>query len=249
MKEFQNLNIYDEEKLMDIFINNLSMMENLNIEDIGNIPQGFCRSFIQFIANIDLPEIEAKELFNKIVGHRLHLTKMAGKHISFIVAAMDYLSEQTELLKNPRIIEYSLLEIIRKRSNEDPKTGCYNSGFLNEFAVKEINRAKRYNQQFSLIIIDIDNFKKINDQFGHIFGDQVLKDFAAIIKNSIRNEDCLFRFGGDEFVIILPQTGRTGSRCLAEKIKINIKPRCPCLHSKCQRLGPTFLAIRHNKRC
>ena len=114
------------------------------------------------------------------------------------------------------------MENIRKRCNEDTKTGCYNSSFLTEFAIREINRAKRYNQHLSLIITDIDNFKTINDQFGHVFGDLVLKDFTSAIKDSIRIEDYLFRFGGDEFVIILPQTGRTGARCLAEKIKIKI---------------------------
>ena len=141
------------------------------------------------------------------------------------MAALDYLTEKTDLLKNPQIIDYSLLDNIRKRSNEDPKTGCYNSGFLNEFAIREINRAKRYYQQLSLIIADVDDFKTINDQFGHIFGDLVLKNFAGAIKDSIRNEDYLFRFGGDEFVIILPQTGRTGARCLAERVKLKINER------------------------
>lgn len=104
-------------------------------------------------------------------------------------------------------------------SKEDPKTDCYNASFLKEAVEKELKRAERHNTSFSILILDLDNFKDINDKHGHLFGDKILKKFVAIIKESIRVEDILARYGGDEFIVLSPQTGRIGARSLAERIK------------------------------
>jgi GGDEF domain-containing protein len=93
-----------------------------------------------------------------------------------------------------------------KSTIRDPLTGVYNRNFFNEMIANEINRSKRYGEQFSIVILDIDNFKKINDDHGHLIGDWILKECASIISRSIRASDVLVRFGGDEFLVVSPET-------------------------------------------
>ena len=88
----------------------------------------------------------------------------------------------------------------------DSLTGLYNRRFFTEFIETEYNRANRSKEHFSMVLLDLNNFKSVNDSFGHLEGDKVLKDIAEIVINSIRNYDVAVRYGGDEFVIILPNT-------------------------------------------
>ena len=88
----------------------------------------------------------------------------------------------------------------------DELTGVYNRRYFTERSQNELLRAKRYNHPLSFIILDIDLFKKINDNYGHLAGDEVLKNIGIICKNTIRSTDLLGRFGGEEFTILLPET-------------------------------------------
>jgi len=90
-----------------------------------------------------------------------------------------------------------------KLSRTDQLCNIYNNRYYTEIIIKEISRAKRTNTQLGLLIFDIDHFKKINDSFGHYKGDLVLKTFANKISKIIRTEDTFFRYGGDEFIIII----------------------------------------------
>jgi two-component system cell cycle response regulator len=91
-----------------------------------------------------------------------------------------------------------------KKSITDPLTGLYNRNFLNEVLNKKIKEAKRYNFPLSLAMLDIDFFKKINDTYGHLTGDCVLKELALLLKHHFRESDIITRYGGEEFVIIMP---------------------------------------------
>lgn len=91
-------------------------------------------------------------------------------------------------------------------SVRDSLTGLYNKRFFNEYIDKEHNRSLRNNTVFSLVFIDINHFKRVNDSLGHLEGDRVLKDVAAILLGSIRNYDLAVRYGGDEFILIFPST-------------------------------------------
>lgn len=101
----------------------------------------------------------------------------------------------------------------------DSLTGLYNRHYLMLKLKEEIKKAYRYKQPLSLIFTDIDLFKEVNDQFGHSVGDQVLIEFADLLKKSIRELDLACRFGGEEFVIILPQTNLSNAQSLAERLR------------------------------
>lgn len=111
-------------------------------------------------------------------------------------------------------------EEIRILSITDPLTGTYNRGYLNERLPQEIRRSTRYRHPLSLILSDIDHFKKVNDRFGHLAGDHVLREFAQCISASIRNQiDWAARYGGEEFLVVLPETDFKGAMLLAERLR------------------------------
>ena len=111
------------------------------------------------------------------------------------------------------------IEKFKKLAETDRLTGLYNKGKFNEVLSKEIERAKRYKRYLSLIIFDIDHFKRINDTYGHKVGDEVLKTLSKIIKENIRKTDFAARWGGEEFVILAPETDIEGASKLAEKLR------------------------------
>ena len=111
-------------------------------------------------------------------------------------------------------------EEIRILSITDPLTGCSNRGCLNTRLPQEIQRAGRYNRPLSIVMCDIDHFKKVNDTYGHQAGDLVLKEFSKRLKDSIRDKvDMLARYGGEEFLVTLPETDLDGALHLSERLR------------------------------
>lgn len=116
--------------------------------------------------------------------------------------------------------EYS--QILHK-SLTDGLTGLYNHSHFYNYLERLIAKSSKERWDFSLIVIDLDNFKQINNAFGHLFGDLVLKKLAKIIKSSIRELDSVFRYGGDEFVVVLPGISKKIAREIAERLLKNIR--------------------------
>jgi len=108
-------------------------------------------------------------------------------------------------------------------SSEDGLTGLQNRRMIFERLRHEIERVKRYNAELSLIFCDLDYFKEINDTYGHKAGDEVLKTIADILTRSVRTSDVVGRYGGDEFLIVLPQTSLKGAQELAERIRFSVQ--------------------------
>lgn len=101
----------------------------------------------------------------------------------------------------------------------DPLTGAHNRRAFEEFLAREVSRSQRHARPLSLLLFDVDRFKLINDRFGHPAGDYTLRELAAVVKGVIRTNDLLARYGGDEFVVVLPETPPTqGARC-GERIR------------------------------
>ena len=113
---------------------------------------------------------------------------------------------------------YQLKEEFKKLANTDALTGLYNRRYFFKQAIKEFSRAKRHGLKMTVITIDVDYFKQINDKFGHPFGDKVLINISKNIMQSLRQEDILARIGGEEFSIILPNTSLEEARSVAQRI-------------------------------
>lgn len=104
-----------------------------------------------------------------------------------------------------------LISRLKKLSLKDPQTGLYNYRYLMERLVSEFKRAKRYVLPLSAIVLDIDYFKSINEVYGHGYGDCILKEFAAFLNSRVRSNDIVVRYGGEEFVVLMPDTFKQGA--------------------------------------
>jgi len=195
-----------------------------------------------------MPEMNGLELCRAIrertnTGYVFTVLLTAKDSKDDIVAGLeagadDYLTKpvnQAELIARIktgiRILE---LERSLKRANReirilsitDPLTGCYNRGYMTERLPQEIKRAKRYRHSLSLVLCDIDHFKRVNDTYGHQVGDRILKEFVQWINESIRDGvDWLARYGGEEFLIVVPETDTKGACCVAERLRRMLSQR------------------------
>ena len=110
-----------------------------------------------------------------------------------------------------------------RAAQKDPLTGINNRAAMDSALAREIEIARRHRLPLSLIVMDIDKFKSINDTYGHATGDEIIKSFTQVVNGIIRKTDMLFRYGGEEFVVIMSNTGRDGSQLLAERIRRGIE--------------------------
>lgn len=109
-------------------------------------------------------------------------------------------------------------EQMRHLAETDPLTDTFNRRALGEKLEQEMERAQRYQTVLTCLMVDIDNFKDVNDQFGHLMGDRVLRGLAGLLAREKRSVDILARYGGEEFVLLIPETGPTGARIFAERV-------------------------------
>ena len=116
-----------------------------------------------------------------------------------------------------------LFEQIQRIANRDPLTGCFNRRHFFTLAEQEVQRAKRYQRPLSLIMIDVDHFKNVNDTYGHQTGDVVLYHLCDAIQKSIRSVDLLARYGGEEFIVLFPETPKEKVNMAAEKLQTIIR--------------------------
>jgi two-component system, cell cycle response regulator len=112
---------------------------------------------------------------------------------------------------------------VQRLANLDVLTGCFNRRHFMDKAAQEIHRAMRYNRPLSLLMIDIDHFKDVNDQNGHQVGDQLLCNLVLLCQKKLRNDDILGRYGGEEFVVLMPETASEGAMLASERLRINIE--------------------------
>ncbi|HJW74420.1 MAG TPA: diguanylate cyclase, partial [Thermoleophilia bacterium] len=116
----------------------------------------------------------------------------------------------------------SLYEKSQQRAVTDSLTGLYNHGYLQDLIQREVKRAERYPKKLTLLMLDLDHFKEINDRFGHQRGDKVLRKVAAILTSCCRDTDYVARYGGDEFVVLMPETSSEHARRLAERVRSRV---------------------------
>ncbi len=158
-----------------------------------------------------LPLITKGKTMGSLIVASRHPNAYSQRH----VALLEQLASQTAMsIENSRL--YAEAE---EKARVDELTGLLNRRSLDELIASEINRHSRYGGVLSLIILDLDLFKNFNDSYGHLAGDKLLRKIGGILKNSIRSTDQAFRYGGDEFAILLPNTSIDAANQVAERIR------------------------------
>lgn len=169
-----------------------------------------------------------------------------------------------ELYQQRKVIEEfyaNLEEIVDERTAElkeanatisrlaatDELTGLSNRRSFNEQLAAALSAAHRHDYPLSLIMIDLDHFKRVNDTFGHNAGDKVLRAFAELLREMIRTEDVAARWGGEEFIIILPHTTCEAAAALAERIRVACEENSPTMHGLSASFGVTQLQNNENE--
>jgi diguanylate cyclase (GGDEF)-like protein len=121
--------------------------------------------------------------------------------------------------------QQTLNDELKRISEKDYLTALYNRRKMMEVLETEIKRCKRYQCHFSFVMLDIDHFKQTNDTLGHEIGDKLLREFALLVRESVRESDTVGRWGGEEFAVVCPETTLAGAESLAEKLRINIEAK------------------------
>ena len=120
-------------------------------------------------------------------------------------------------------VEQAYYEYLHQITVEDPLTGIPNRRYFDEFVIREVARTARYRRPLALLMIDVDRFKSINDTYGHLCGDTVLRELAQLISRRLRRSEFIARYGGEEFALVLPETDSAGARIIAERIRQTVE--------------------------
>lgn len=156
--------------------------------------------------------------------------KTDGHYIknSLELGAFDYIKKPLDKLEVIARIQSALRlkdkqDKLKELAMKDGLTGLYNHTSLMELFEKDLARQKRINSNLSFVMIDIDHFKNVNDTYGHIVGNIILKDVSDILINSVRQTDLVFRYGGEEFCLVLPGADKDGALLFCERIRKKIE--------------------------
>ena len=227
------------------------------------------RFFPIILTDLEMPEMDGLELCRAIRGNPAEgyvyiflITARDSKKdiiVGLEAGADDYLTKpfnRSELIARLKTalrvleLEKSLkdaYEKIRLLSITDKLTGCYNRTYMDEYLAKEIARATRYSRPVSLIMADIDHFKRVNDTHGHQAGDLILKNFVLSIRKGMRKDvDWIARYGGEEFLMVLPETEFESAMSSAERLRRIVSESVTSYDGKEIRITASFGVVGFN---
>ncbi len=197
--------------------------EQISCEDFS-AQTSFAELLHNFI-HLEFTEEEAVRHWENILLNNTLLQAKLDRKPGVHLALVDYFTNVNHLLSAPMLIEIGAFKQTEQLAMIDALTGIFNRRYMDLVLKKEFNRCERYLKNMSVCLLDIDNFKKINDTKGHTFGDVVLKELAVMLKETIREEDVACRYGGEEFLVILPETDTEGANILTDRLSREIKNR------------------------
>jgi len=178
---------------------------------------------LNIFTQLEFDQSEAKEIWEGILKHRSEMSDSFKRQVNILTAICDYFLTIKKSFNYPKVVELKVFEEANHFSKCDSLTGLYNRGYFEDSLSGEISRARRYDTEFSILFLDLDDFKSVNDTMGHLAGDFVLKKVSSLIINEKREEDVVARYGGEELVVILPETNKVNTIIKAERIRKKIQ--------------------------
>ncbi len=174
-------------------------------------------TLMEAIFHYKVPEFEAEVIWSNIIANQKTMERRCRRKIGLKTAVVDYFSANGMDDKIVIVIKDNMVNVI-DATTRDPLTGLFSKEFIKLEIDKEFHRARRYNLPLALMFIDIDDFKKFNDQYGHSMGDQVLSTTGKLLLQKVRHTDKIGRYGGEEFIVLLPHTARQNAMRIARKL-------------------------------
>jgi diguanylate cyclase (GGDEF)-like protein len=178
----------------------------------------FLEKFFKSIAHVDLNEARSLDIWDQVLARKRELTEQSGKKVTLQTALVDVLASAGHL-RLPIVMEYEELRKLQIDAATDSLTGLYNKRVFDDHFEKELNRSQRYSHHLALVVFDLQRFKQVNDSYGHLRGNVVLKMVAETLRKSMRTSDYAFRLGGDEFALLLPQSDTEQAAALSRRLR------------------------------
>ena len=197
------------------------------IQELESIAEQFGVEAYQIILHVlthlDLDPQTAEASWKDIIRLYKEMSDALGRAISLRAAICDYFCSVQKSLKNPKVVEIHVFERTLKNSKYDRLTNMLNRQALDDLLTNELHRAKRHKLDLSIIFFDLDNFKRVNDVHGHQAGDEVLRSVAGTILQQKRLEDIAGRYGGEEMMLVLPETNRKNASIIGERVRASVE--------------------------
>jgi len=185
--------------------------------------EGLFADMLYALTHKNFPSRQAKTLWAEIGEHRRKMTDALHRDPGVTLAAHDYLVNVSGLMKSAGLIEEQKFKHLATVASRDGLTGLYDKSTFTQLLHDELARQARFGRPVTLLLLDIDHFKKLNDTFGHADGDMVLAKVAEVLMAQARSTDFCGRFGGEEFGVILPEVDTHAGQVLAERVRMAIE--------------------------
>lgn len=206
----------------------LTEAEEIFITNLRNVRRElFFSDILYAVTHHYFAPVTAEKLWNEILLHKAAMSKAMNRNVQITVATLDYLSNIKSEISSQTLISEDYIAEIAELSMRDGLTGLFNHTTFFELINVELTVFERYGTVVSLLIVDIDDFKDVNDLYGHQEGDRILIDMAAIIKGQTRASDICCRYGGEEFAVIFPFTDAKEAEGIAEKLRTALMRSLP----------------------
>jgi len=166
------------------------------------------RNYFYLLTHLEFEETDAVRHWEEFKDYHARFEKDLGYSIDTRITTLSYFINENKQLKNPKIIEMRVFQSTQDKVILDELTSLYNYRHFKERINAEMQGAVERDEMLSLIIIDIDDFKHINDDYGHLIGDGILRQIASLIRSEISNQGDAFRYGGEEFAVMVPRAGK-----------------------------------------
>jgi diguanylate cyclase (GGDEF)-like protein len=203
--------------------NDLNLLSQLNalVKEEGNIA---CQIIFKIMADLHLNRDVAFNHWIQVNQHSQRLNEQVGRPLPLVAIICDYFcNQENKLVGHPKLTTHEHFNSLVNHSTIDSLTGLFNRNCFNDTLTHLLALTQREDSELSLVLLDLDDFKMVNDTYGHQIGDMVLRKFGKLLSNSIRKSDIALRYGGEEFVILMPNTNHKDALMLSNRIRLNVK--------------------------